>query len=66
VVVMRSAMARMSRFSKNPASALSCSQLLGDKNMAEFAAALDTGLHSGGWPGALYAKELKSPSHNAR
>jgi tetratricopeptide (TPR) repeat protein len=28
-------------------------QLLGDKNMAEFAAALDSGFHSGGWPGAL-------------
>jgi len=28
-------------------------QLLGNKNMAEFAAALDTGFHSGGWPGAL-------------
>jgi len=28
-------------------------QLLGDKNMAEFAAAMDAGLHSGGWPGAL-------------
>ncbi|MEP6602274.1 MAG: protein kinase [Nitrospirota bacterium] len=28
-------------------------QLLGDKNMAEFAAALDAGFHSGGWPGAL-------------
>lgn len=27
--------------------------LLGDKNMAEFAAALDAGFHSGGWPGAL-------------
>lgn len=28
-------------------------QLMGDKNAAEFAAALDAGFHSGGWPGAL-------------
>jgi hypothetical protein len=28
-------------------------QLLGDKNKADFAAALDAGFHSGGWPGAL-------------
>jgi eukaryotic-like serine/threonine-protein kinase len=28
-------------------------QLEGDKNMAEVAAALDAGFHSGGWPGAL-------------
>ena len=29
------------------------SQLMGDKSKAEFVAALDTGFHSGGWPGAL-------------
>ncbi len=28
-------------------------QLLGNKNMTDFAAALDAGFHSGGWPGAL-------------
>jgi len=28
--------------------------LLGDKNMAEFAAALDAGIRSGGWPDALH------------
>jgi hypothetical protein len=28
-------------------------QLEGDKNAAEFAAAMDTGFRSGGWPGAL-------------
>jgi tetratricopeptide (TPR) repeat protein len=28
-------------------------KLLGDKNKADFAAALDAGFHSGGWPGAL-------------
>jgi eukaryotic-like serine/threonine-protein kinase len=28
-------------------------QLMGDKKTAEFVAALDTGFHSGGWPGAL-------------
>jgi hypothetical protein len=28
-------------------------QLEGDKNFAEFAAALEAGFHSGGWPGAL-------------
>jgi len=28
-------------------------QLLGNKDMAEFAVALDAGFHSGGWPGAL-------------
>jgi serine/threonine protein kinase/tetratricopeptide (TPR) repeat protein len=28
-------------------------QLEGDKNLAEFAAALDAGFHSGGWPAAL-------------
>jgi serine/threonine protein kinase/Tfp pilus assembly protein PilF len=28
-------------------------QLLGNKNMSEFAAALDDGFHSGAWPGAL-------------
>ena len=28
-------------------------ELMGDKNAAEFAAALDAGFHSGGWPGAL-------------
>ncbi len=28
-------------------------QLMGEKNQAEFAAALDAGFHSGGWPGAL-------------
>jgi tetratricopeptide (TPR) repeat protein len=29
-------------------------QLWGDKNQAEFAAALDAGFRSGGWPGALH------------
>jgi eukaryotic-like serine/threonine-protein kinase len=28
-------------------------QLMGDKNQSEFVVALDTGFHSGGWPGAL-------------
>jgi len=30
-------------------------RLLADRNLTDFAAALDTGFHSGGWPGALRA-----------